>query len=61
MLSQKMQQQVLDAARRINLFLWIDAQKRTCQHLSTNGASHQAAALDLFGLQNQDRPPVSRV
>jgi large subunit ribosomal protein L30 len=28
MLSRKMQQQVLDAARRIDLFLWIDAQKR---------------------------------
>jgi hypothetical protein len=50
MLSRKMQQQVLDAARRIDLFLWIDAQKRTREHLSTNGAPHQTAALDLFGL-----------
>jgi large subunit ribosomal protein L30 len=53
MLSRKMQQQVMDAARRIDLFLWIDAQKRTCNHLSTNGAPHQKAALDLFGLQNE--------
>jgi hypothetical protein len=52
MLSRKMQQQVMDAARHIDLFLWIDAQKRTREHLSTNGAPHQKAALDLFGLQN---------
>jgi large subunit ribosomal protein L30 len=52
MLSRKMQQQVMDAARLIDLFLWIDAQKRTCEHLSTNGTPHQKAALDLFGLQN---------
>jgi large subunit ribosomal protein L30 len=55
MLSRKMQQQVLDAVRRIDLFLWIDAQKRTCEHLSTNGAPHQKAALDLFGLHNKGK------
>jgi hypothetical protein len=44
------QEQVLDAARKIGLFLWIDAQKRTCQHVSVNGAAHQATALDLLGL-----------
>jgi hypothetical protein len=48
MLSRKMQQQVIDAARRIDLFLWIDAQNRICQHLSTNDAPRQAATLDLF-------------
>jgi ribosomal protein L30 len=53
MLSRKMQQQVLDAASRIDLFLWIDAQKRTLQLLSTNGAKHQNVALDLLSLKNQ--------
>jgi large subunit ribosomal protein L30 len=53
MLSRKMQQQVLDAARHIDLFLWIDAQKGSCEHLSTNGAPRQKATLDLFGLQNE--------
>jgi hypothetical protein len=54
MLSKKMQQQVLDAARRVDLFLWIDANKRTFQHLSTNSALHQTGALDLLGLENED-------
>jgi hypothetical protein len=54
MLSRKMQEQVLNAARKIDLFLWIDAPKRTCQHVSINGAVHQAAALDLLGLTNQE-------
>jgi|GEM_PF-136226 large subunit ribosomal protein L30 len=50
MLPRKMQQEVLEAVRHIDLFLWIDANKRTFQHLSPNGASHQAAALNLLGL-----------
>lgn len=50
MLPRKMQQEVLEAARRIDLFLWIDANKRTFQHLSPNGAAHQASALNLLGL-----------
>jgi large subunit ribosomal protein L30 len=52
MLPRKMQQDVLDAARRIDLFLWIDAKKRTVQRLSPNGAAHQAAAL-LFALPGE--------
>jgi hypothetical protein len=48
MLSRKMQEQVLNAARRVDLFLWIDAQKRTCQHVSVNGAAHQASLLLLL-------------
>jgi hypothetical protein len=54
MLSRKMQKQVLDAARKVDLFLWIDADKGTCQHVSVNGAPHQAAALELHGLKNDD-------
>jgi hypothetical protein len=54
MLSDKMQEDTLKAARRIDLFLWIDAQKRTCQHVSVNGAPHQQAALDLLGLENTE-------
>jgi large subunit ribosomal protein L30 len=53
MLSRKMQEQVLNAARKIDLFLWIDVPRRTYQHVSVNGAVHQAAALDLLGLTNQ--------
>jgi large subunit ribosomal protein L30 len=52
MLSRKMQEQVLDAAGKIDLFLWIDAATGTLQHASVNGARHQTAALDLLGLKN---------
>lgn len=51
-----MQEQVLSAAGKIDLFLWIDAEKGTLQHVSVNGAPHQAAALDLLGLTNEDAP-----
>jgi ribosomal protein L30 len=54
MLSRKAQAETLEAARKIDLFLWIDAEKRTCQHLSTNDARHQQAALDLLDLKNTD-------
>jgi len=54
MLSRKMQEQVLDAARKIDHFLWIDAEKATCQHVGVNEAPHQAAALDLLGLKNDE-------
>jgi large subunit ribosomal protein L30 len=50
MLCRRMQKQVIDAARCVDLFLWINVQERTCQHLSVNGAPHQASALDLVGL-----------
>jgi len=56
LLPRKTKEQVLDAARKIDLFLWIDAQKGTYQHLSTNGAKHQASALDLLGLSNEPTP-----
>ena len=54
MLCPKMQEDTLKAARKIDLFLWVDAQKRTCQHVSVNGAPHQQTALDLLGLENTD-------
>jgi large subunit ribosomal protein L30 len=50
MLGKKMQGQVCGAARRIDLFLWIDATARTCQHLTAADAKHRATALGLFGL-----------
>ena len=53
MLCRKMQEQVLDAARTIDLFLWINARERTCQRLSVGGAAHQASALNLLGRANQ--------
>jgi ribosomal protein L30 len=52
-LSHELQVRVLEAARKIDLFLWIDAEKNTLQHVSVNGATHQQAALDLLGLSNQ--------
>jgi large subunit ribosomal protein L30 len=50
MLGKKMQRQVCAAARKVDLFLWIDATARTCQHLTVADATHRAAALGLFGL-----------
>jgi hypothetical protein len=50
MLGKKMQGQVCDAARRIDLFLWIDAITGTCKHLTAAVARCFAAALGLFGL-----------
>jgi hypothetical protein len=50
MLGRKKQRQVCEAARKIDLFLWIDATARTCQHLTAADEKHRAAALGLFGL-----------
>jgi ribosomal protein L30 len=50
MLGKKMQGQVWDAARKIDIFLWIDATARTCQHLTSPDAKHRATALEMFGL-----------
>jgi large subunit ribosomal protein L30 len=52
-LPRKLQGQVCDAARRIDLFIWIDAHRRTCQEVSVVGATHRAAALALLGIPNQ--------
>ena len=54
MLGRKMQEQVHEAARKVDLFLWIDAQKRTLQYASVNDAPHQRSALDLLGLDPED-------
>jgi ribosomal protein L30 len=53
MLPRKNQEETLVAARRIDLFLWIDAEAGTMKHLSVSEAPHQAAALDLIGLKNE--------
>jgi hypothetical protein len=50
MLGRKMQGQVCKAARKIDLFLWIDATTGTCQHLTVADAEHGATALGLFGI-----------
>jgi large subunit ribosomal protein L30 len=50
MLGRKMQGQVCEAARKIDVFLWIDATTGTCLHLTAADAAHRAAALGLFGL-----------
>jgi large subunit ribosomal protein L30 len=54
MLCRKLQELVLEAAGKIDLFLWIDAEKRTLQHVSVNGTPHQQTALDLLGLTNEE-------
>jgi hypothetical protein len=51
LLGRKLQEQVIEAGRKVDLFLWVDAKGRTFQHLSPNGAQHQQAALDLLGLR----------
>ena len=53
LLGGKLQGQVIEAARNVDLFLWVNAKDRTFQHLSSNGAQHQQAALDLLGLKNK--------
>ncbi len=50
LLGRKMQHQVMAAARKIDLFLWIDANARTCQHLTSGDAKHRTAALRLMRL-----------
>src|ERR1700674_5342054 len=42
---------VWQAARRVDLFLWVDAQKRTCQHVCPDDAVHRAAACRLLGIE----------
>lgn len=56
-----MQRQVVEAAYKIDLFLWINARDRILQHLTPNGAVHQVAALKLFGLplQADVSPPTA--
>jgi hypothetical protein len=54
MLSREDQERTLAAARNIGLFLWINADKGTCQHVSVNNAPHQQQALDLLGLSNSE-------
>jgi hypothetical protein len=51
MLGRKMQGQVCNAARKVDLFLWIDAETGECKHLTAADAKHRAEALELFGLQ----------
>jgi hypothetical protein len=41
---------VCHAARKIDLFLWIDATTGTWHHLTAADARHCAAALGLLGL-----------
>jgi hypothetical protein len=45
-----MQNQVIAAARKVDLFLWIDASAGTCQHLTSGDAKHRATALALLAL-----------
>jgi hypothetical protein len=57
MLGRKMRQQVIEAAKKIDLFLWTDANGRTLQHLSSDGALHWQAGLDILGLKSKTPAP----
>jgi hypothetical protein len=50
------QKQIWESARRIDLFLWIDAEKRTCQHTCPADAVHREAACTLLGIEIGQEP-----
>jgi len=50
MLGKKMQKQVIEAASKVDLFIWIDPKTGIWQHLSPNDAKHRAAALQLLNI-----------
>jgi hypothetical protein len=50
MLDRETQAEVIDASRKVDLFLWIKARDGTLQHLTPNEAKFQKEALDLFSL-----------
>jgi large subunit ribosomal protein L30 len=54
LIPRELREQMWKAAREIDLFLWIDAEKGTLQHVSVNGAPHQQAVLDLLGLTKEE-------
>jgi hypothetical protein len=43
--------QIWEAARHVDLFLWIDAEKRTWRHAYPNDAIHRVAACALLGFE----------
>lgn len=45
------QRRVRDAARTIDLFVWIDANKRTVEYRQPLGAKRLAEARDLVGIK----------
>jgi hypothetical protein len=45
------QKELWEAARRIDLFFWIDAGKRTCRHLYPVGATRLKEACDLLSIE----------
>ncbi len=50
------QKEVWAAARRIDLFIWVDPQKRTWQPVYANDALHRETVRSLFGIQEEDSP-----
>jgi ribosomal protein L7/L12 len=49
------QKQIWKAARRVDLFLWIDAQNRTWHHAYPNDAAHRAKACGVLGIEMKER------
>jgi hypothetical protein len=51
------QQQMQDAAKRIDLFIWIDAREPCVpKPLLASNAPHAKAACDLFGIDSKAAP-----
>jgi hypothetical protein len=55
------QKQICEAARRVDLFLWIDPQTRTWQHAYPSDAVHRETACALLGIEigKEDGAPAS--
>jgi ribosomal protein L30 len=47
------QKQLWGAARRIDLFFWIDAHERSCKHVSNLDAARHKEARELFGIETK--------
>lgn len=54
LLSKKVQVETWEAARKIDLFIWIDARTGKLQHLRVNGSPHSKAIAELLGLEVED-------
>jgi hypothetical protein len=45
------QKKLWAAARNIDLFVWVDAHKRSCKHVSNLDAARNGEARELFGIE----------
>ncbi len=52
------QKEVWEAARRVDLFLWVDPRERSWQPLYANDAVHSATVCSLLGIQEEASQPA---